>query len=32
MFIYYREGYPSRVVAPDVFVVFSAERTHKRLR
>ena len=32
MFIYYREGYPSRVVAPDVFVVFGAEGTHKRLR
>ena len=32
MFIYYREGYPSRVVAPDAFVVFGAEGTHKRLR
>ena len=32
MFIYYREGHPSRVVAPDVFVVFGAEGTHKRLR
>ena len=32
MFIYYREGHPSRVVAPDVFVVFGVEGTHKRLR
>ena len=32
MFIYYREGHPSRVVAPDVFTVFGVEGTHKRLR
>ena len=32
MFIYYREGHPSRVFAPDVFAVFGVAGTHKRLR
>ena len=30
MFIYYREGYPSAVVAPNVFVVFGARGEHLR--
>ena len=30
MFIYYREGYPSAVVAPNVFVVFGARGKHLR--
>ena len=30
MFLYYEEGVPSRVVAPDVFVVTQTHKRHKR--